>query len=73
MDGSLIVAALIAAPLCYLFMRWYLPRLPKRKTWREQFEEGRSTSKAKTEKVMEQARQYQELRDRAKQEKDGSV
>ncbi|ADZ68921.1 hypothetical protein [Polymorphum gilvum] len=73
MDGSLIIAALIAAPFCYLFLRWYLPRLPKRKTWREQFEEGRSASKAETDRIVEQARQYQELRDRAKQEKDGSV
>lgn len=67
MDGSLIIAALIAAPLCYLFLRWYLPRLPKRKTWREQFDEGRNAARARSEQIAEQSRQYQEIQ-KAKRE-----
>ena len=67
MDGSLIIAALIAAPLCYFFLRWYLPRLPKRKTWREQFDEGRNAARARSEQIAEQSRQYQEIQ-KAKRE-----
>lgn len=67
MDGGLIIAALIAAPLCYLFMRWYLRRLPKQKTWREQFDEGRDAARARSEHIAEQSRQYQEIQ-KAKRE-----
>ena len=67
MSGSLIIGALIAAPLCYLFMRWYLRRLPKSKSWREQFDEGRNAARARSEQIAEQSRQYQEIQ-KAKRE-----
>jgi hypothetical protein len=73
MEGLSIWSILITVVASFFVLRWLWPRLPKSKTWREQFEEGRSASKAETDRVVEQARQYQELRDRAKQEKDGSV
>lgn len=61
MEGISIWSILIAVPLCYLFLRWYLPRLPKRKSWREQFDEGRNAARARSEQIAAQSRQYQEI------------
>lgn len=67
MNGISIWSILIAVVASFFVMRWLWPRLPKSKSWREQFDEGRDAARARSEQIAEQSRQYQEIQ-KAKRE-----
>lgn len=61
MDGISIWAILIAVVSSFFVMRWLWPRLPKSKSWHEQFDEGRNAARARSEQIAVQSQQYQKI------------